>query len=129
MTARFLCKETFPIQKGSRALVYAAAGGTGQILLQWIKHLGGIVSCLVFLKQNCSEKKKVIAVVSTDEKAAICKNLGADHTILSSQNIPEAVAAICGKVDVCFDSIGKDTFNASIDSLRPRGMMVSYGNA
>lgn len=135
MTARCLCKETYPIRAGSRALVYAAAGGTGQILLQWIKHLGGVV----------------IAVVSTEEKAKLCKSLGADHTILSSEDIAARVAQLGGKVkeegggkkkcfkknhlmwwpkvDVVYDSVGKDTFVASLDSLRPRGTMVSYGNA
>lgn len=82
MTARYLCKETYAIRPGSRALVYAAAGATGQILVQWIKHLGGIV----------------IAVVSTEAKAAICRSLGADHTILSNEDIAARVAQLGGKV-------------------------------
>ncbi len=88
--------------------------GTGQLLVQWIKHLGGVV----------------IAVVSTEEKAAVVRRLGADHVILSSEDIAKRVRAICSEgVDVAYDSVGKDTFAASLDSLRRRGMMVSFGNA
>jgi NADPH2:quinone reductase len=82
--------------------------------VQWIKHLGG----------------NVLAVVSTPEKAEVARRLGADHTILSSENVAARVRAICATgVDVVYDSVGKDTFLASLDSLRPRGMMVTYGNA
>ena len=82
--------------------------------MQWIKHLGG----------------NVLAVVSTPQKAEVAKRLGADHTILSSEDIAARVRAVCKSgVDVVYDSVGKDTFMASLDSLRVRGMMVTYGNA
>ena len=115
LTARYLCKETFPVNPGHVCLVYAAAGGTGQILTQLIKSLGATV----------------IAITSTEEKAAICRKLGADHVILStSEDIAKRVHEICPEgAHVAFDSIGKATFEASLDSLRPRGMMVTYGNA
>lgn len=114
MTARYLAKETYKVEKGTVALVYAAVGGTGSILTQWIKHLGGIV----------------IAVVSTEEKAKLAKSLGADHTILSSEDIPKLVKQLFPNgIDVAYDSIGKATFQQSLDSLKTRGLMVSYGNA
>ena len=114
MTARYLVKETFRVGPGTTALVYAAAGGTGQIITQWVKQLGG----------------RVIAVVSTPEKAAVVRGLGADHVVLSSDNIAARVREIVKEgVDVAYDSVGKDTFAASLDSLRTRGMLVSFGNA
>ena len=78
MTARYLVKETFRVGPGTTALVYAAAGGTGQIITQWVKQLGG----------------RVIAVVSTPEKAAVARGLGADHVVLSSDNIAARVREI-----------------------------------
>ena len=116
MTARYLSIETYQVSSETVALVYAAAGGTGQILCQFIKSLGG----------------KVIAVTSTKTKAELVAKLGADWVIVSSEeDIAKRVNEITnGKgVDVSYDSVGKDTFEASLESLKMRGMLVSYGNA
>lgn len=115
MTARYLAKATFPLKPGHVCVVHAAAGGVGQILVQWAHHLGATV----------------IAVAGTPAKAAIAQNLGADHTILASEDIAKRVREITGGegADVVYDSVGQDTFMASMDSLKPLGMFVSYGNA
>lgn len=115
MTARYLLRKTFPVERGTVCVVHAAAGGVGQILVQWAKTLGATV----------------IAVVGSDEKAEIAKRLGSDHVIISTRtDIAKAVREITGEgADVVYDSVGKDTFEASLDSLKPLGMFVSYGNA
>lgn len=115
MTARFLLRKTFRVERGHDVVIYAAAGGVGQIAVQWAKHLGA----------------NVIAVVGSDAKAEIARSLGADHTIITArEDIAERVREITGVgAHVVYDSVGKDTFLASIDSLRPLGMMVSFGNA
>ena len=115
MTARFLLRKTFRVEHGHDVVIHAAAGGVGQIATQWAKHLGA----------------RVIAVVGSDAKAEIAKTLGADHVIISTrENIAERVREITGVgAHVVYDSVGKDTFEASLDSLRPLGMMVSFGNA
>jgi len=115
MTACFLVKQTYALKKGETILVHAAAGGVGSILVQWAKHIG----------------VTVIGVVSTPEKAALIKGLGADHALLTSDNIPAKVKEITGgaMLPVVYDSVGKDTFLTSLDCLRPRGLMISYGNA
>lgn len=115
LTARYLCKQTFPIKPGDVALVYAAAGGTGQLLTQWVVALGGTV----------------IAVTSTQAKADIAKQLGASMTILSpSEDVAARVReAYPQGVDVAFDSVGKATFDGTLKALKKRGMFVSYGNA
>lgn len=115
MTARYLLRKTFPVERGTVCVVHAAAGGVGQILVQWAKTLGATV----------------IAVVGSDEKAEIAKRLGSDHVIVSTRtDIAKAVREITGEgADVVYDSVGKDTFEASLDSLKPLGMFVSYGNA
>ena len=115
MTARFLVKQTYPVKKGDTILVHAAAGGVGSILVQWAKHLGATV----------------IGVVSTPEKAELIKGLGADHALLTSENIPARVKEITSgaMLPVVYDSVGRDTFITSLDCLRPRGLMISYGNA
>lgn len=115
MTARYLLRKTFPVERGTVCVVHAAAGGVGQILVQWAKTLGATV----------------IAVVGSDAKAEIAKRLGSDHVIVSTRtDIAKAVREITGEgADVVYDSVGKDTFEASLDSLRPLGMFVSYGNA
>lgn len=115
MTARFLLRKTFRVERGHVVVIHAAAGGVGQIAVQWAKHLGATV----------------IAVVGSDAKAEIAKALGADHTIISGR---EGIAARVrelsgGGAHVVYDSVGKDTFLASLDSLRPLGMLVSFGNA
>lgn len=115
MTARFLLRKTFRVERGHDVVIHAAAGGVGQIAAQWAKHLGA----------------NVIAVVGSDAKAEIAKSLGADHTIITArEDIAKRVREITGVgAHVVYDSVGKDTFLASIDSLRPLGMMVSFGNA
>jgi len=115
MTAQFLVRRCHRVQPGETVLVHAAAGGVGLILCQWAKHLGATV----------------IGVVSTPEKAALIREHGAEHAILTSENVPARVKEIThgAMVPVVYDSVGRDTFAASLDCLRPLGLMVSYGNA
>jgi NADPH:quinone reductase len=116
MTAHYLTHSTFPLKSGHVALVHAAAGGTGRLIVQMAKLLGA----------------RVIATAGTAEKAEIARKAGADETILyRDQDFAEQTRLLTsGKgVDVVFDSVGADTFTKSIDSLKPRGMMVSFGNA
>lgn len=116
MTAMYLLRRTYGVKPGDTILVWAAAGGVGQILVQWAKHLGA----------------KVIGVVSTAEKAEVVKSLGADHTILhKSEDVAARVKEITGGkgVAVSYDSVGKATLDTSLNSLSPFGMLVSYGNS
>lgn len=115
MTARYLLRKTFRVEPGHVVVIHAAAGGVGQILVQWAKHLGALV----------------IASVGSDAKAEIVRTLGADHVIVTArENIAARVREITGVgAHVVYDGVGKDTWDASLDSLRPLGMMVSYGNA
>ncbi len=115
MTAQYLLHRTFKVQAGQTILVHAAAGGVGLILCQWASHLG----------------VNVIGVVSTPEKAAMAAANGAKHTIVGYTGLAAEVKRITGgaMVPVVYDSVGRDTFNASLDCLAPLGMMVSYGNA
>jgi NADPH:quinone reductase len=115
MTAQMLLRQVYRVRKGNTLLVHAAVGGVGSILVQWAKHLGATV----------------IAVVGSAEKAERARQLGADHVVLSGDDwVAQAKAATGGRgVDVVYDSVGKDTFIGSLDSLRPRGLMVTYGNA
>ncbi len=115
MTAQYLLRRTYKVKAGETILVHAAAGGVGLIMCQWAKHLG------------CT----VIGTVSTPEKAALAKANGADHVVLTGEDLPAAVKKITGgaMVPVVYDSVGRDTFGASLDCLAPFGMMVSYGNA
>lgn len=115
MTAQYLLRRTFPVQKGQTILVHAAAGGVGLIICQWARHLG----------------VNVIGVVSSEEKAALALANGATHAIVGHAQLPAEVRRLTGgaMVPVVYDSVGKDTFNASLDCLAPLGMMVSYGNA
>ena len=115
MTAQFLLHSTYQVKAGQTILVHAAAGGVGLMLCQWAKHLG------------CS----VIGTVSTPEKAELARAHGADHVVLTGEDLPTAVKRITNGagVPVSYDSVGKDTFMPSLDSLAPRGMLVSYGNA
>jgi NADPH2:quinone reductase len=116
LTAQYLLRRTYRIKPGETILVHAAAGGVGLILCQWAKHLGATV----------------IGTVSTEEKAALARQHGCDHTILyTRESFVERVKQITsGKgVPVVYDSVGKDTFAGSLDCLAPLGMMVSYGNA
>ncbi len=115
-TTEFLVERCARVQGGQTALVHAAAGGVGQLLVQWLKHIGA----------------KVIAVAGSDEKLALAKANGADATLLQDRpDLAQAVRALTGGagVDVVFDGVGKATFDASLDSLRRRGLLVCYGNA
>jgi|TARA_B100000315_G_scaffold244513_1_gene269180 NADPH2:quinone reductase len=116
LTACYLLSQTYPVTADDRILVHAAAGGMGLILCQWANHLGATV----------------IGTVGTAEKAALAEANGAHHTILyRKEDTAEHVAALTNGhgVNVAYDSVGKDTFEASLNSLAPLGMFVSYGNA
>ncbi len=116
MTAHYLIHDTFRVEKGSVILLHAAAGGVGQILTQWAKTKGAIV----------------IGTVGSKEKAEKIKMLGADHAInYTSEDFVARVKDITGgkDVDVVYDSVGQSTFMKSLDCLRPRGMMVSFGQS
>jgi NADPH2:quinone reductase len=115
MTAQYLLRRTYKVKAGDTIVVHAAAGGVGLIMCQWAKHLGATV----------------IGVVSTPEKAALAKQNGAAHAVVGYGDLVAEVKRITGgaMVPVVYDSIGKDTFMASLDCLAPLGLMVSYGNA
>ena len=116
LTAQYLLRQTYKVKRGDPIVVTAAAGGVGLLLLQWARHLGA----------------HVIAVVGSDAKVSIAKEHGAHDIIVSSREDMSARVRELTQgrgVPVVYDSIGKDTFTASLDSLRPRGLMVSYGNA
>jgi NADPH2:quinone reductase len=116
LTAQYLLRRTYRVKKGDTLLVHAAAGGVGQILCQWGKQLGATV----------------IGTVGSEEKAALAKKAGCRHVIvLAKDNFVERVRALTkGEgVPVVYDGIGRDTFEGSLDCLRPLGLMVSYGNA
>lgn len=116
MTVRYLFRETFKVGPETVMLFHAAAGGVGLIACQWARALGATL----------------IGTVSTDEKAALARAHGASHVINSRREaIAERVREITGGkgCDVVYDSIGKDTFQQSLDCLKPQGLMVSFGNA
>jgi len=115
LTAHYLLRRTYRVRKSDTVLIHAAAGGVGLLLCQWARHLGA----------------RVIGITSTDEKARLAKRNGCHQVILAAEDQAARVRHITrGKgVDVVYDSVGKDTFMASLDCLRPMGMMVSYGNA
>lgn len=116
LTAWFLLRRCHRVRRGEWVLLHAATGGVGLIALQWAVALGA----------------RVIAVVGSEAKAAIARGHGAAEVLVSGrENIAERVRAITrGRgVPVAYDGVGKDTFFASLDSLAPRGLMVSYGNA
>ena len=116
MTARYLLKSVYPVKSGETILVHAAAGGVGLLLCQWANALGATV----------------IGTVSTPEKAALAKAAGSHHTVLTTdQNLQERVAQITdgNGVPVVYDSVGRDTFDVSLDCLARRGMMVVFGQS
>ena len=116
LTAQYLIRRTYRVKKGDTILMHAAAGGVGQILCQWAKHLGATV----------------IGTVGSDEKVDLAKKSGCKHVIvLSREKFSERVKEITkGKgVPVVYDGIGKDTFMDSLDCLQPLGLMASFGNA
>jgi NADPH:quinone reductase len=116
MTVQYLFRQVFPLKGGETILYHAAAGGVGLIACQWARALG----------------VTMIGAVSTEEKAKIARSHGCAHTIVTSrENIAERVREITGGqgVPVVYDSVGKDTLQASLDSLRLRGTLVSNGTA
>lgn len=116
MTAHYLAHDTYPLKKGETALIHAAAGGVGLLLVQMAHNIGA----------------RVIATVSTDEKADLAREAGADEVILYTQADFEAETKRLtgGKgVDVVYDSVGKTTFEKGLNILRPRGMMVLFGGS
>lgn len=116
MTAHYLSHDTFPLKKGQTALIHAAAGGVGFLLTQMAHNIGA----------------RVIATVSTDEKARLAREAGADEVILYTQSDFEAETKRLTSskgVDVVYDSVGKTTFEKGLSVLRPRGMMVLFGGS
>ncbi len=115
MTAQYLLRRTHPVRSGETVLIHAAAGGVGLILCQWAKHLGATV----------------IGVVSTEEKAQLAREHGASHVIIGHDRLAAEVKRLTAgaMVPVVYDSVGKDTFGASLDCLAPFGTMVSFGNS
>ncbi len=116
MTAHYLTHDTWPLKKGETALIHAAAGGVGLLLVQMAHNIGA----------------RVIATVSTEEKAKLARAAGADEVILYTQADFEAETKRLtgGKgVDVVYDSVGKTTFDKGLNLLRPRGMMVLFGGS
>lgn len=116
MTAQYLIRRTYRVQKGDTVLLHAAAGGVGLIACQWLKHLGATV----------------IGTVGSDAKAELAKANGCHHTIVyTREDFVARVHEITGgaKLPVVFDSVGKDTFMKSLDCLRPMGLMVLFGQS
>jgi NADPH2:quinone reductase len=116
LTAHYLAISTFPLEKGSWCLIHAAAGGVGLLLCQIARSLGA----------------RVIGTVSTPEKAALASEAGAEEIVLYTQQdfVAEARRLTGGSgVSVVYDSVGRTTFEGSLNSLRPRGMLVLYGQS
>ncbi len=116
MTAWYLLHLSFPVRRGHTLLVHAAAGGVGSVLVPWAKHLGATV----------------IGTAGSPDKADKARAAGCDHVILyREQDFAAEVRKLTGGsgVDVVYDSVGKDTFTGSLDSLRRRGTLVTFGNA
>lgn len=116
MTAHYLACDTWPLKPGDSALVHAGAGGVGLLLIQIAKKRGA----------------RVLATVGSEEKAAFAREAGADAVcIYTRENFTAAARAFTNNrgVDVVYDGVGRSTFEGSLDSLRPRGLLVSFGNA
>jgi NADPH:quinone reductase len=115
LTTWFLLCQTYKLKRGEVALIQAAAGGVGLIMSQWARSLGA----------------KVIGVVSSDEKGRLARRNGCNQVLVGYHDLPARVRKLNrGQgVDVIYDGVGKDTLFASLDCLRPRGMLVSFGNA
>jgi NADPH2:quinone reductase len=116
MTAQYLIRRTYKVRAGETVLFHAAAGGVGSIACQWLKNLGATV----------------IGTVGSDEKVAVAKSHGCTHVIVSTkEDVVKRVKEITGGigVPVVYDSVGKDTFLASLDCLKPLGLLVSFGNS
>jgi NADPH:quinone reductase len=116
MTVQYLIRRTYPVKKGDTVLFHAAAGGVGLIACQWLKHLGATV----------------IGTVGSEEKAALARAHGCTHTIdYRREDFVARVKELTNGagVPVVYDSVGRDTFDGSLECLRPLGLMVSFGNA
>jgi NADPH:quinone reductase len=114
MTAHYLTRSTYPLKAGDTCLVHAAAGGVGLLLCQ-MAHAAGA---------------RVIGTVSTDEKAALARSAGADDIIFyTRQDFVAEVKRLAGGVNVIYDGVGKTTFEAGFDCLRPRGMLIVFGQS
>jgi len=116
MTAHYLACDTFPLKPGDTALIHAGAGGVGLLLIQIAKRRGA----------------RVLTTVGTDDKVALVRSAGADAVcVYSREDFTAAARAFtAGRgVDVAYDGVGRNTFDATLNSLRPRGMFVSFGNA
>lgn len=116
MTAEYLVRRCHVVKPGQLVVVHAAAGGVGQLACQWARHLGATV----------------IGVVGRREKAQLATESGAHHVVvLSEQSLVDEVKRLSGGhgADVVYDSVGKDTLKASLDSLKPRGLLVSFGQS
>ena len=116
MTAQYLLKQMRPLQAGDRVLIHAAAGGAGQVLVQWAKRLG----------------LEVFATAGSQVKVDLARELGADHAInYSTQDFAAEVDRITqGRgVKVVFESVGKDTFMNSLKCLEPKGLVINFGTA
>ena len=115
-TTEYLLQRTYPLQSGDTCLFHAAAGGVGLVFGQWASSIGA----------------NVIGTVGSEEKAELARSHGYQHVInYSTENVVERVLEITdgAKLPVVFDGVGRDTFEISLDCLRPRGLMVSFGNA
>jgi NADPH:quinone reductase len=114
-TTEFLVERCAGVKPGDWALVPAAAGGVGLLLVQWLKLVGATV----------------IAVAGTAQKLALAAAHGADHGVLDGSDVAAQVRALTGGrgVDVVFDGVGKDSWESSLDSLKRRGLLISFGNA
>ena len=116
MTVEYLLRRTYPVRAGETILFHAAAGGVGLIACQWAKHLGATV----------------IGTVGSDEKAELARAHGCHHTIVyTREDFTERVRELTdgAGVPVVYDAVGRDTFAGSLDCLRPRGMLVSFGQS
>jgi NADPH2:quinone reductase len=116
MTAAYLLKRTFPVQRGQTIVFHSAAGGVGLIACQWARHLG----------------VTVIGTVGSDDKVELARSHGCDHVLNTrKEDWPKRVREITGGagVPVVYDSVGKETWSGSLDCLAVRGMMVSFGNS
>ncbi|HMK10635.1 MAG TPA: quinone oxidoreductase [Acidimicrobiales bacterium] len=116
MTAHYLVRDTFPLASGQRCLIHAGAGGTGLLLIQMAHHIGA----------------EVFTTVGSPDKAELARAAGADHTILYRDvDFGEAIEQLVGPkaIDVVYDGVGKAVFERSLEVLRVRGMMVTFGNA
>jgi NADPH2:quinone reductase len=116
LTAQYLVRQTWRLERDEICLVHAAAGGVGLILCQWAKHLGATV----------------IGTVGSEEKAKLAREHGCDHVVLyRTEDVPARVRELTNGagVPVVYDSVGKDTFASSLDCLRPRGLMVTFGQS